>query len=76
MVLLPVPEGTCYCHALDPCDGERLWECVWRRVLLLGKVSLEKSCHSHQHRLSQGTRPQGEQGRIPAPTTGGSITVL
>lgn len=56
-----------YCQeTLDPCDGERLWECVWRRVLLLGKVNVELSCHSHQHRLKVGTWPQGEQGPLPA----------
>lgn len=61
-----VPEWAGYCQeTLDPCDGERPWECVWRRVLLLGKVNVELSCHGHQHRLKVGTRPQGEQGLLP-----------
>lgn len=67
MVLLPVPGWTGFCQeTLDPRDeGERLWECVWRRVLLLGKVNLEMGCHGYHHRLSIGTWTQGEQGLIP-----------
>lgn len=35
------------------------------KVLLLGKVNLERSCHGHQHRVNVGTGPQGEQGLTP-----------
>lgn len=75
MVLLPVPQWTGYCQeSLDPCDeGERLW----RRMLLLGEVSVELSCPGHQHRLSVGTWPQGEQGLspgVPLLPTGSSIS--
>lgn len=44
MVLLVPGWAGCCQESLDPSDeGERLWESVWRRVLLLGKVALEMS---------------------------------
>lgn len=82
MVLLPVPGWTGFCQeTLDPRDeGERLWECVWRRVPLLGKVNLEMGCHGHHHRQTQHRnvatgRAGPDPGGASAPTTGGSITM-
>lgn len=62
-MLLPVPGWAGACEEpLDPSEGEMLWECACRRVLLPGKVNLGMSCHGH--RLAVETGPRQTLGQM------------